>query len=122
MDCGTFTGIHLPVFLRVVVLAVLRIIVLVAVLRVIVATLVVVIPFGLIAVSAWNADLRNLYQLENARNAAQDRHGFALRFGFATRHHPYYRRRSPRDAARKTNLCLIRAAGAWPRVLSGSTP
>src|SRR3982074_3729157 len=66
--------------LRVVVLAVLRIIVLVAVLRVIVATLVVVIPFGLIAVSAWNADLRNLYQLlENARNAAQDRHGFALR-------------------------------------------
>src|SRR5882672_1790144 len=64
--------------LRVVVLAVLRIIVLSVVLRIIVfvvvppvvvAALVIVIPLG---------------RLENARKAAQDRHGFAPRFGFAT--------------------------------------
>jgi hypothetical protein len=48
---------------------VLGIIVLVAVLPVVVAALVIVIPLG---------------RLENARNFAQDRHGFAPRFGFAT--------------------------------------
>ena len=81
---------------RVVVLsAKLGIIVLVAVLRVVVATLVIVILIGLPAATAivgpgwlvglaWDAGSRNLYQLENARNAAQDRHGFAPRFGFAT--------------------------------------
>src|SRR5882672_778035 len=56
--------------LRIIVLSVvLRIIVFVAVLPVVVAALVIVIPLG---------------RLENARKAAQDRHGFAPRFGFAT--------------------------------------
>jgi hypothetical protein len=85
----------------VVVIATLVIVIILGMLRVLVvafvvaiATLVIVIiplrllivaaVVGWLAVLAWNTDSRNTCRLENARDAAQNRHGFAPRFGFAT--------------------------------------
>src|SRR5882672_9215558 len=75
----------------VVVLGMLRVVVVLGVLRVVVvlpflATLVLVVAavvgLGWLAFLAWDAEI--LYRLENACNAAQDRHGFAPRLGLAT--------------------------------------
>src|SRR5712675_2347594 len=75
----------------VVVLGVLRVVVVLGLLLVIVvlpflATLVLVVAavvgLGWLAFLAWDAEI--LYRLENACNAAQDRHGFAPRLGLAT--------------------------------------
>src|SRR5882672_6508509 len=75
----------------VVVLGMLRVVVVLGVLLVIVvlpflATLVLVVAavvgLGWLAFLAWDAEI--LYRLENACNAAQDRHGFAPRLGLAT--------------------------------------
>src|SRR6266850_2489507 len=84
----------------VVVLGVLRVVVVLGVLRVVVVLglllVIVVLPFlatlvlvvaavvglGWLAFLAWDAKI--LYRLENACNAAQDRHGFAPRLGLAT--------------------------------------
>src|SRR3954471_20090798 len=93
------------------------------VLGIVLATPVIVVPLGGLAVAAvfergwvaflaWDADSRNLYQSENARDPAQDRHGFAPSFGFAmgpyllqiTAPSPYCRRRATMDAARKNKF------------------
>src|SRR6267142_1730643 len=75
----------------VVVLGMLRMVVVLGLLLVIVvlpflATLVLVVAavvgLGWLAFLAWDAEI--LYRLENACNAAQDRHGFAPRLGLAT--------------------------------------
>src|SRR5467141_1738451 len=75
----------------VVVLGMLRVVVVLGLLLVIVvlpflATLVLVVAavvgLGWLAFLAWDAEI--LYRLENACNAAQDRHGFAPRLGLAT--------------------------------------
>src|SRR5882724_5099094 len=84
----------------VVVLGVLRVVVVLGVHRVVVVLglllVIVVLPFlatlvlvvaavvglGWLAFLAWDAEI--LYRLENACNAAQDRHGFAPRLGLAT--------------------------------------
>src|SRR6266850_1066730 len=75
----------------VVVLGMLRVVVVLGLLLVIVvlpslATLVLVVAavvgLGWLAFLAWDAKI--LYRLENACNAAQDRHGFAPRLGLAT--------------------------------------
>src|SRR5437879_6107226 len=84
----------------VVVLGVLRVVVVLGMLRVVVVLglllVIVVLPFlatlvlvvaavvglGWLAFLAWDAEF--LYRLENACNAAQDRHGFAPRSGLAT--------------------------------------
>src|SRR5882672_90956 len=77
--------------LLVVVLGLLRVVVVLGLLLVIVvlpflATLVLVVAavvgLGWLAFLAWDAEI--LYRLENACNAAQDRHGFAPRLGLAT--------------------------------------
>src|SRR5258705_187954 len=86
--------------LVVVVLVVLRVVVVLGVLRVVVVLglllVIVVLPFlatlvlvvaavvglGWLAFLAWDAEIR--YRLENACNAAQDRHGFAPRLGLST--------------------------------------
>src|ERR1700716_3789846 len=80
---GMLRVVVVPGMLRVVVVpGMLLVIVVLPFLATLVLVVAAVVGLGWLAFLAWDAEL--LYRLENACNAAQDRHGFAPRLGLAT--------------------------------------